>query len=122
MKSISSCGSSTVKSTPMAARWKVSAPSESEPVVSKHRPGPASVTTPEVRENSSATTCGGACTSTRAWYRYGADVTAVATNAAGSGGSLGTNLPPASPDSVILSTLNVRQSARSTSNAMRYQR
>ena len=66
-KSISSWGSRTVKSTPSAARWKVSAPRESEPVVSRQPSSPASVMTPEVRENSSATTAAGACTSIRAW-------------------------------------------------------
>ena len=68
-----------------------------------------------------ASVAAGACSSTRAWYRYGAVVTADPMNSAASGGSLGANRPVAD-GSLIRSTRNVRQSSRPASNAIRYHR
>jgi 1-deoxy-D-xylulose-5-phosphate synthase len=65
--SISSGGSSTVKSAPSPVRWNVSAASESDPAVSRQLPVPAAASTPAVGGISWAMTCAGACTSTRAW-------------------------------------------------------
>ena len=122
-KSISSGGSRTVNSAPMAARWNVSAPRESAPVASRQRPSPAPVTTPEVRENSSATTCAGACdehprlVAVRCGRHRGG-------HERGRVGRVARNEPAARfrRRQLIRSTRKVRQLSRSTSNAIRYQR